>query len=505
MELLAAAINWMGCGGERPPALKVSAPEEVEEVAGEKGQEKALVGTDECILCFGENLADVLFPCGHRVLCQQCCEQWTAKAAKAHKLPSCPTCRAPVTTELRLSDIQCHPVCISRDADGMEIDVAGKVMDRMVGAKIGSRIRPGDAITPELLQEVKDAMSEVNAGRLERSELEAELRSKLTGAQIQLVYVELSSDADLHNVVLSMDQMALEDYTTWKAACRQMIIGVCEAKAFTEMTLVTTGLRATATTAAATGVEVAANGHIVAGAAFSGASHAAAASAAGMVCLLFGGFELYRWSKGEISGKEAGLNCGEHLVGGAASVGGIAVGGTLVAATGCATAGVGVAVGFVLAVVFGLASRYGYRWYTQSELEGEKEEESRLNAVKAAAFSLGINIETDDFHIAKLKFRAKLLQTHPDKFGEAEREAKTAETAQLLIFWQLVRGYYDSSRRDNDVSLEEDEGFFNVYVKKVRRSVDEHWRIVRTWLGQKGNAPLTNTELEVIEERRIYV
>jgi len=55
------------------------------------------------------------------------------------------------------------------------------------------------------------------------------------------------------------------------------------------------------------------------------------------------------------------------------------------------------------------------------------------------------------------------------------------------------------------VSLDEDEGFFSVFVRKTRETVDEQWRIVRTWLGEKGNAPLVQTALEVVEEERIYI
>ena len=127
-----------------------------------------------------------------------------------------------------------------------------------------------------------------------------------------------------------------------------------------------------------------------------------------MCCLV----QLYRWSKGEISGKEAAINCGEHAVAAIASTGGIVAGGAIVLAAGCTIPGVGVGIGLLLAVAFGIAARYGYRYLTQPQLEEEKEEESRKNAINAAAQALGITVEQgpkhDDFHIAKLKFRRKL-------------------------------------------------------------------------------------------------
>ena len=67
--------------------------------------------------------------------------------------------------------------------------------------------------------------------------------------------------------------------------------------------------------------------------------------------------QLYRWSKGEISSKETALNCGEHFVGGVASVAGIAAGGGIMVLSGCALPGVRIVLGFVLAVLFGLAAR----------------------------------------------------------------------------------------------------------------------------------------------------
>ena len=75
--------------------------------------------------------------------------------------------------------------------------------------------------------------------------------------------------------------------------------------------------------------------------------------------------------------------------------------------------------------------------------------------------------ELDDFHVAKIKFRQKvihcechaavaysmpicvcwsqLLQSHPDKFPESQRGEKTQQTPPLLMWWQLVRGYYEGS------------------------------------------------------------
>ena len=53
--------------------------------------------------------------------------------------------------------------------------------------------------------------------------------------------------------------------------------------------------------------------------------------------------------------------------------------------------------------------------------------------------------------------------------------------------------------------LDEDEGYIAVYVKKVRETVEAHWRIVRTWIGARGSAPVAENELEIVEECRIYV
>ena len=103
--------------------------------------------------------------------------------------------------------------------------------------------------------------------------------------------------------------------------------------------------------------------------------------------------QLYRWSSGELSSKEAALNCDEHFVGGVASVGGLVAGGGIVAASGCVVPGVGIVLGFVLAVIFGLSARYGYRYATQDLLDDEKQNESRMRAIESAAQALGIDLE----------------------------------------------------------------------------------------------------------------
>ena len=50
--------------------------------------------------------------------------------------------------------------------------------------------------------------------------------------QMQLVFVEISKDADLHCVMLQSESLYLEQYAVWKEMCKSFVIEVCEAKSW---------------------------------------------------------------------------------------------------------------------------------------------------------------------------------------------------------------------------------------------------------------------------------
>ena len=252
--------------------------------------------SDDCILCC-ENIAEVMFPCGHRIVCKSCALQMHVKAQAKGKVALCPVDRAPIEDTLCCQDtVQYHPVMVAEDADGLSRGAVELVSEGLIGYKLQriGEIRPGDQVTKDMLDEVKEAMAEVKAGSLEYHELHALLQQKLTVSQMQLVYAELCSEMDLHGMLLSVDELYLDDYKSWKSISRELIIGVYEPKAWKEMTITETLSRAGATTAAAGSVELYSNGFAIHSAhAFSGTATAAAGGAAGAVCALFSGFEVH--------------------------------------------------------------------------------------------------------------------------------------------------------------------------------------------------------------------
>merc|ERR1719473_2632234 len=155
---------------------------------------------------------------------------------------------------------------------------------------------------------------------------------------------------------------------------KQIIVGVCEKKS----ALATGVFTGAAGTGLAAGIEASLHGgHLVAGSAFQGASVGAAGAAAGGVALLLSGVDLYRWGKGDICGKECGLNIAGNALSGGAAFGGVVLGGAAGAAIG--TAGWGIPIAIVLAALFAMGVSCGWRAGVDASgvLDEEKEEESR--------------------------------------------------------------------------------------------------------------------------------
>lgn len=103
--------------------------------------------SDDCILCC-ENIAEVKFPCGHRIVCQHCAEQMDTKARAKGRLPLCPIDRKPFEC-MRRDLVQYHPVRASSDLDGMERLPLELVAEGVVGYKLRhmSTLRPGEPVT----------------------------------------------------------------------------------------------------------------------------------------------------------------------------------------------------------------------------------------------------------------------------------------------------------------------------------------------------------------------
>ena len=108
------------------------------------------------------------------------------------------------------------------------MDVAEIVETSCVGFKIGPKIKPGDEVTAEFLQGVRDAMrqfqAEVKAGRREPGEFEHQLERQLTVQQMQLVYVELQKDTDLTlTLILTLTLTLIGRTPTCMACCARRI------------------------------------------------------------------------------------------------------------------------------------------------------------------------------------------------------------------------------------------------------------------------------------------
>ena len=94
------------------------------------------------------------------------------------------------------------------------------------------------------------------------------------------------------------------------------------------------------------------------------------------------------------------------------------------------------------------------------------------------------------------------MKTHPDKVADPEeRSARQDACAHLLVSWQIVRNHYA-----NGGHVSELEGFFRVFVMKIRKDVNADWETARVWFGdERAQLPVGTVHDSEVIEQLIYV
>lgn len=471
-----------------------------------------LSGTDVCMAC-QDCLADVLqMRCGHRVLCQNCMQRLTANARRSGRRPVCPTCREEIhegavqpcrdlqleTTEPRDADMQdgVFPYAAlldfrrSNDSEN-GVESADTEMDW------SSPIRFADTQT---MQNVREAVLACSQGRVPIHELRAALGAQLTTAERELAFVELNKHVDLHQTLLGLDDALLRRDGVWGEVARQIIRRTVEGQDSKAM-------------AGRAAVSVAGD---VVGLLAAGANSVKQLSASnfitnGIVLLILSSVDLYRWSKGDISAAQLACNIGEHVAGCGAALGG-AIGG---AAVGAAVGGPLAPITSILGALVGgfladFIARKGYQCAVNAASGAlkveETEDEARQRALRDAAVYLGIDLQRDGFALAKSKFRRMILESHPDRARSDNSEEDNKKAGRIIAAWQIVRGHYEArDELDDGDGRKEPEAFVSIMVMRTRQTINDTWKVARTWFGEMQNSPVHTGQLEMVERYNVYL
>ena len=219
------------------------------------------------------------------------------------------------------------------------------------------------------------------------------------------------------------------------------------------------------------------------------------------------------------SGSEVIKNIGEHAVGNVCGAAGALGGFQVGAAIGTFLApGVGTVIGGVIgSIIGGLicdgAGRAIYRRFVPGKktktIENNVIEEHELTPrelAEKASSKFHIDINYDTFDEAQAKYRRHLLANHPDKHpnvAEEERKRLTAETADILACWNIIREYY--KERGNDVESDCEEGFIKIFAYQIFDVATQHWRTVRTFFDHVKFGREIDPTKEKLTEIVIYV
>lgn len=463
-------------------------------------------GADVCVSC-QENLADVLLAqCGHRVLCEDCVQKITSNATRAGRRPVCPMCRAPMEEGMAqpARALQIDET-LMKDADPQEgVYPYGTLLDF-------SPLCPGvgapNFANTRTMEQVSEAVRACSQGKVTVHALRRALDTQLTAAECELAFIELNRHVDMHQTLVDLDKALVRRDGVWSEVARHLIKRTIEGDDMKAMA------GRAAVTAAGDAVAVAALG-------LDSVKHISGTDILtnGTVLLILASVDVYRWSKGDITGKQLAYNVGEHVAGCGAAIGGAVVGASGGAALG---ASIGLAGGPLAPVTTVLGALLGSfladviaRKIFQAGInslggalnEEETEEQARKRAVDEAATTLGIDLQRDGFALAKRKFRKKILDHHPDRARTNSFIEDNQCAARVIAAWQIVRGQYEMrGQLDDGKGLKEPETFVNVWVMKTRESANSAWCIARTWFGEMENAPEHHAPLEQIEQYTVYM
>jgi hypothetical protein len=345
---------------------------------------------------------------------------------------------------------------------------------------------PADSLTA-----VREAMTAVQAGTLSDTELQIRMLERLTESQKQIMYAELIKDSNLYDVMTrTLDAASLEQVSLQSAGSIMVhILDSNDNKALA-------GRAAISTAVDLGGYAMMNMSNFSTGEGFSSA----------LVGVIFCAIDTYRWLKKDITSTELGIKYAEHSAGCAAAYGGAMTGfglGTMVG---------GPVLGLLCMFLGGFASDYlarkAVRKTANSILKhmagGELKAYAKVE--KAAAACLGVDLAAHSRGEAHKRFRTKLLLVHPDKFQNATPEIKTqkqGESIELISSWQIVRGYYEKHPElCGDTELHET--FIDLMLVKVRDTVDDTWRVVKSHFADV-EFLVQDPELEMLEPYSMYV
>ena len=454
---------------------------------------------DDCIFC-NEHLATVTSKCGHRWACHPCFARSRAEGAS-----SCPYCRKAVVSVSDSTTVQLRPTLLEdmiSDCDAFKEDYPFGYL--LLGTS--ERIADKDMYTA-----VKQAVAAVEAKRLNLNKLKSALRSRLTMEQYQIVFVELMKKQDLHDILQKLDNRKFEKVENTRIV-QELIVHTVES----------TDNRAIALRAIATTTGDAVVRSVLQASHFS--APGAAANGIGSVIMfsLFSALELYRYSKGELTGVETAKNIGEHFIGGIGGFAGAAGGGAAGAAIGSVVPVIGTVIGGIVGGVIGglIGGILGdgfFRWVYRKIVPGKREEynereikeQQQLSAkdvVNRAAGKFGINVDVVSFSSAHEIFRRMLLVSHPDKHPNAppeELERLNDETRDIMACWQIVREYYNEQGKI--VGSDCEEGFIKAYTLKVKDAATNVWLNTRMFFNNMRLGRDVDPQTERIEEVTFYL
>lgn len=327
---------------------------------------------------------------------------------------------------------------------------------------------------------IREVVRRVKQNDIPIEEVREALNAELTPAERHMAFLELNKDLNLHSALVQIDRHWWMTYTLqegWASLARHIVRRTVEGQDHCAL------VGRAAVSAVAEGVSLA----VGAG------SMCAGIGANGVVGCVLVGIDVYRWSKNELTTSELALNVGEHVVGCSAAAAGAVVGGLIPV------------VGPLTAVVFGFLADWFARWLSRKGVQCVCEAQARdqkERALKEAFDYMGLCKGVDNFATAKNRFRSLILEKHPDHNPEP---GANESCAKLISYWQTVRGYYES-RGEHD---RDGEAFVQLMVMKVRRALDEGWRVARVWFGRAGNAVVTqgdlDDQLEKVEIVTVYM
>ena len=336
------------------------------------------------------------------------------------------------------------------------------------------------------MNRIREAVRAAQRGDLSHQQVMDALEGQLTEEERDYAIVELKKDVNLHATLLILDVRNVHRHG-WEQIVQSLVRHMAEGNDRNAM-----ALRAGVSAAGQVG-QLAAYGCEAA----TGVTRGDVALNAA-VCLMLSVIEVYRWSRQEITTTEMMVRVGEHAFGCAAAAGGAAACGAVGSIGGPVGACFGAVAGSFLAdFIARVVYQKGMHQWSQQEIE-----DCQARALGEAAAALGIDLAEDDYTVARNKYKRQILSAHPDHNPDANHDQACA----FIAHWQIVRKHYADHAQEAAGARDESEVAVYVMVMKIRSSIDDAWRVVRSWFGTARNATLgQETQYERIEQHTLFM